>query len=972
MTKSKSQRCSGWLINPVKKFFSKRAVQIGSLLAAITVTVYLKNQPKVEDVAVSVPLRWITIRGSRFGPGGWGSYVWLRIGDLSLKLRRRLDWTDRMIHIELPEGFDSGSAQIVKRLGPIRWTSDPISFSLNPAEYPTKPYGYQVPVEPGSPWPTFRRDRRNSACTTIHARYHGDEPWFFQTGKGIFSTPVLSTDGRVFFGSADNFFYVLNTHGELVWRFETGEIIDSAAALIQYEVASKGIAVVVPSGDGFLYCLDTENGDLLWKFDASIYPRSSYNDWFEGNVAIGYDGTIYAGNTNFNYYALYPDGQLKWVYRTGANNWSQAALADDGTLFLGSNDTKIRAIRPDGNEKWTRRTLGFISASAAVGSDGTVYIGSFDSYLYALDPERGRIKWKFKTGDHIYASPALGADSAGNTIALYFGSTDGVLYALDTKGALLWRYDTGAPIRSSAVIGRAPKGEKGTIVYFGCGNGRLYALNSEDGSRRWHFDTTPSDPELVDRNDLNGSPALGSTGIYIGGEHGQLWYVPYDYPLHVSDSRCSTDPGEDLSADLTGLFYVTPGGGLIVDEMPNLPPTTTISLRLVVREGGNTLNARLCRAPFGCSDQDLSISTEPEFPIRWELSADGRFLHLIPIGFLDSNVEYRIHISGNYYTEGFHLGNLTLGGRKTGRFDTDFTFKTNPSTSVFPLQISDRKSTVLEWTRLSVPIPPMLTSLNQIGFDYLDWLMGPIMIGKPNDQGIGRCILWAIGGKRDPRGRLIPDPDSNFILPLSGYYRGDSFILENRNFEMSITGIPIPFNLFQIRGQLDADLQVGSEASAFAETKVLGIPTFGPLLVLAGLANNGWRKLLAFGTYLTRRCPGRYASTRPKGISLTSFEYQIPTRNQAGWVIAKFTLEPDVSYPLTEHRPAIIMFDPERIEALSLNYNQNLEVEPDPRGNLSIVKLTIPKGTNLPPSLTAVVTIDVFPLEMIPLQSKLS
>ena len=78
--------------------------------------------------------------------------------------------------------------------------------------------------------------------------------------------------------------------------------------------------------------------------------------------------------------------------------------------------------------------------------------------------------------------------------------------------------------------------------------------------RRWSFDTTPDDAELRDRNDLNGSPALGKTGIAIGGETGDVWYVPYDYCLHVEDKRCAVAPGEDLPADATGFYYVTPGG----------------------------------------------------------------------------------------------------------------------------------------------------------------------------------------------------------------------------------------------------------------------------------------------------------------------------------------------------------------------------------------------------------------------------
>ena len=61
-------------------------------------------------------------------------------------------------------------------------------------------------------------------------------------------------------------------------------------------------------------------------------------------------------------------------------------------------------------------------------------------------------------------------------------------------------------------MGRGPGSD---IVYFGAGNGLLYALNASDGTPRWSYDTTPADPELGDRNDVNGSPALGQTGIVI-------------------------------------------------------------------------------------------------------------------------------------------------------------------------------------------------------------------------------------------------------------------------------------------------------------------------------------------------------------------------------------------------------------------------------------------------------------------------
>ena len=99
---------------------------------------------------------------------------------------------------------------------------------------------------------------------------------------------------------------------------------------------------------------------------------------------------------------------------------------------------------------------------------GTIYIGSEDSNLYAINPN-GTLKWKFPTGDHIYASAALG-NTDGKTSSVYLASADGTLYALNTDGTLKWKYDTGDVIRSSPVVGKTPDGSS-DIIYFGDGKG---------------------------------------------------------------------------------------------------------------------------------------------------------------------------------------------------------------------------------------------------------------------------------------------------------------------------------------------------------------------------------------------------------------------------------------------------------------------------------------------------------------------
>ena len=319
-------------------------------------------------------------------------------------------------------------------------------------------------------------------------------------------------------------------------------------------------------------------------------------------------------------------------------------------------------------------------------------------------------------------------------------------------------------------------------------------------------------------------------------------------------------------------------------------------------------------------------------------------------------------VEGNTHTGGLHIGNLTLGGRKAGRFENTLVFRiAEAALDHPPLMVGADRAAALEWTRLAVPIPTMMPSLNQIGFDYMDWILGAVEIGEPGADGVGRLIMWAIGGKRDKNGVLVADPESDFTLPLSGVYRGDSFIVTNRRFTMQVTGIPIPFNALQLRGQLGADGRVRG-ATAYADTEALSIPTFGPLLVIAGLANNWWQKLLVMATYVTRPYEAGPANRRPEGISVESLEYTTPTGWRGGRVTVTFRLEEGAHYPLATHRPGILLVDAVRRQAVYLDYHQNLSAAADEVGNLATAALAIPAGTRLPEKLEAVVLLDVFPL----------
>jgi len=69
----------------------------------------------------------------------------------------------------------------------------------------------------------------------------------------------------------------------------------------------------------------------------------------------------------------------------------------------------------------------FLSSPIISGSGQTltVYFGSSDGSLYSLDGLTGSVKWKFKTGGSIHTSPTLYKG------VIYAGSWDAYLYAID-------------------------------------------------------------------------------------------------------------------------------------------------------------------------------------------------------------------------------------------------------------------------------------------------------------------------------------------------------------------------------------------------------------------------------------------------------------------------------------------------------------------------------------------------------------
>ena len=218
--------------------------------------------------------------------------------------------------------------------------------------------------------------------------------------------------------------------------------------------------------------------------------------------------------------------RVKWKFPTG-NRIVSSPVIQGKTIYFGSDDGNIYAVDAElGRQIWKYATKGAVSSTPAV-ANGVVYATSYDGKLYALNSETGATKWKFATeGERRFEAKGLhGMQPRNQTIAdpfdiylsspvvvqntVYFGSGDGNLYAVDAvSGELKWKFKTGDVIHASPAFSDG-------LIYFGSWDSCFYAVDGANGKERWRFHGG-EDPLVHNQVGFQSSPAVVGGVVYTG------------------------------------------------------------------------------------------------------------------------------------------------------------------------------------------------------------------------------------------------------------------------------------------------------------------------------------------------------------------------------------------------------------------------------------------------------------------------
>ncbi len=165
------------------------------------------------------------------------------------------------------------------------------------------------------------------------------------------------------------------------------------------------------------------------------------------------------------------------IPESGSITWSAPIISGDKLIF-GSNDKHLYCLEKNtGKIIWKFLTGAAVTLPANI-VDGKVYFSSLDKYHYCLSLKTGELLWK-KLFPQWTGSPTF----ANNV--LYVGCTDNNLYALEADtGNILWAFRTGGLVISiPSVINNH--------IYFGSFDKNFYCLDA-DGKLKWKFLTGDS------------------------------------------------------------------------------------------------------------------------------------------------------------------------------------------------------------------------------------------------------------------------------------------------------------------------------------------------------------------------------------------------------------------------------------------------------------------------------------------------
>lgn len=399
-------------------------------------------------------------------------------------------------------------------------------------------------------WSFYRGDVEQSGVTSVRGPTDLSKvKWKFKTEAPVFATPIVAK-GKVYIGSYDQNIYCLDAYtGECIWKFPTKYRVEASVAYYNGRIYTG-------ADDGFIYCLDANNGSLIWSREVGgwmgsldFYVLSTYQP---KSSPIVVDGKVYVGAKNGKFYCLNANnGLILWEYQTKGPILGSPAYYK-GRVYVTSTDLNAGPLgrlyafdANTGEVKWvvdvpnsdlweifTPTRLGPASTPSIArnvpGVGDVILVGSggtSTNVLYGFDPETGQMA-KFASGKPFILNATIAwATAPHNWVPAYWNN---LVFGYFGLNALAWNVSAWDPqtnqtllpdliqwtqwiVHNGAGSPLVSASISGTYVYFTSDAGNIVCADARTGKVLSTFSSLGLAPS---------SPVIWEGKLYFGhGDH---------------------------------------------------------------------------------------------------------------------------------------------------------------------------------------------------------------------------------------------------------------------------------------------------------------------------------------------------------------------------------------------------------------------------------------------------------------------
>ena len=235
---------------------------------------------------------------------------------------------------------------------------------------------------------------------------------------------------------------------------------------------------------------------------------------------------------------------------------------DGNRIYAASYDGNVVALNPDnGRRLWRIETDTVLSAGPGVGDD-LVVVAGYDGDLIAIKAEDGSTAWQINISGEALARPLV----QNGVVVVY--TIDGRLRVYSAfDGSERWSFEQQLPALTQR--GAASPILVGTSVIAGFDNGRLIALDLDDGTPEWEaILAPPSGRSDLDRlSDVDGSITAVGQDVYAAGYNGRVASLAVESGQVLWARELSSPTG--VATDWNNVYTVGDGGEVIAIQRRN-------------------------------------------------------------------------------------------------------------------------------------------------------------------------------------------------------------------------------------------------------------------------------------------------------------------------------------------------------------------------------------------------------------------